>query len=101
MKALGVILIVVGALAFLYGISMETTIGVGLDGDRVSNFGLMIQSQNAMLGGLAVVILGTILATANPSGGGRAAPYKNCFYCAERIQPDATVCPHCKNDLPR
>jgi len=48
-----------------------------------------------LLGGFLLGPIGVILALVAGSG------LPKCPYCAERIQPDAIVCPHCQRELPK
>ena len=45
------------------------------------------------LGGVFLGPIGILLALASGSN------LPKCPYCAERIQPEAKVCPHCQRDL--
>ena len=107
---LSVLLIIGGLLVavyffFLYDTSVEVpsryVYGVGtVGGGSVHNQGLM---QNRLLGcggGIAAIVIGTIMAVASSSRRPNAGQQmKPCSYCAELVQPNAKVCKHCGKNI--
>lgn len=106
-KTLGWLLFLIGLVALLAGLGMDTTVATG-DGRRVHNIGLMRDQQNAlMLGGLLLVVSLVLIVAGRRKGQEVAAPTavaspsdeKTCPYCAERIKAAAVVCRFCNRDL--
>ncbi|MGJ8525171.1 hypothetical protein LMG33818_000879 [Halomonadaceae bacterium LMG 33818] len=61
MKVLGIILTIIGVITIIASCSMDTSVPVGLTGERVNNIGLMRDQSNYMLIGGISFIAGIIL----------------------------------------
>lgn len=61
MKALGIIITIIGIITLISSCSMDTSVPVGLTGERVNNIGLMRDQSNYMLIGGISFIAGVIL----------------------------------------
>lgn len=64
-----------------------------------TDLGMKVIGIMAALGGglLMLLVVATVPAKEKPAGTQARRP---CPHCAEAILPAATVCPHCKRDLP-
>lgn len=104
MKSYGIALLVVGALAFLIGFNMVTT--VYSDGGRVHNIGLLNERQNIIIFAGIMTVIGAVflgLASKNNVLEGRSntsSDTRKCPFCAELVKAEAIICRHCQKDLP-
>lgn len=106
MKSYGIALLVVGALAFLIGFNMVTTVSTGTGGERVYNIGLMNERQNIIIFAGIMTVIGAVflgLASKNNVLEGRSntsSDTRKCPFCAELVKAEAIICRHCQKDLP-
>lgn len=101
MKALGVVLLIVGAIAFVFAFRMDTTVG------SYHNIGLLNDRQNTFIFGGALAVIGAVfVGFGSISRKGReesAAPAeatRKCPFCAEIIKAEAKICRFCQRELP-
>ena len=105
MKATGIVLLLVGTIAFFVGFNMDTTVATDFGGQRVHNIGLMNDRQNAIIVAGILAVIGAIfvgfarksfqpidIAIDNSS-------VRTCPYCAETIRAAATICRFCQKEL--
>ncbi|WP_236225688.1 hypothetical protein [Pseudomonas pseudonitroreducens] len=98
MRGFGIFILIVGAIAVVASMAMDTTVGT-LTG-RVNNIGLIAQQQMFMMGSGLVVICGllmTIFGKRNPIP--QAVQTRACPFCAEAISPAAIKCKHCGSEV--
>jgi hypothetical protein len=104
MKVLGFLLLLIGAVALLIGLNIDTTVSSGLAGGRVHNIGLMNEKQNTIILASALAIVGAVFfGFASRSGAATVASAdgrRQCPHCAEYVKPEAKVCRYCQRDLP-
>lgn len=111
MKTIGVIVLVVGVLAFLVGFNMDTTVAAGDYGlRRVHNIGLMNDRQNIIIFAGVLAVIGTLLFSLagknkqpSPIPEGNSSPStgtRKCPFCAEFVKTEAVICRFCQKDLP-
>jgi hypothetical protein len=107
MKTIGIVLLVIGSLAFLIGFNMDTSVDTGFGG-RINNIGLMNDRQNIIILAGVLTVIGAIfaaLASKNKLNSPEISSVENentrkCPYCAELVKVEAIVCKHCRADLP-
>lgn len=102
MKVFGIVLLVAGAIIFLIGFNLDTSVATS-HGERVHNIGLMNDKQNKIIFAGVLAVIGAIFVgfgskskesrTANTGG-------RTCPFCAETIKEEATICRFCKKKLP-
>lgn len=105
MRAIGYVLMGVGAFWLLYAFNLETSVVVGFRGDRVQNLALMERRQTHLILAIVTVVVGVLLAAlsamqqswqrADASDEGMD-DYRPCPHCAEPIRLEATLCRHCR-----
>ena len=108
MRAIGYVLMGVGAFWLLYAFNLETSVVVGFRGDRVQNLALMERRQTHLILATVTVVVGVLLAALNAmqqSWQRAGAPdegtddYRPCPHCAEPIRLEATLCRHCRSPV--
>lgn len=105
MKATGIVLLVIGAIALFIAFIMDTTVATGLGSERVHNIGLMNDRQNIIIvsGVLAVIgaiFLGFARKDLQPIESAiDNSQDRTCPYCAETIKAAATICRFCRKEL--
>lgn len=102
MKAIGIVLLVLGAITFLVGFNIDTSVSTPIG--RVNNIGLMSKQQNMIIFAGVLAIIGTIftaLAGKNrqniPESGSMT---RACPFCAETVKVEARICRFCQKELP-
>lgn len=60
MKIIGIAFLVIGAIALLTGLNLDTTVASGLEGARVHNIGLMNDRQTVVVIAGVLAIVGAI-----------------------------------------
>lgn len=103
MRAVGVILLVIGFLLLLVGVSMDVTVATG-SGGRVYNIGLMNERSNLFAFGGGSFLVGLILIALGGKKAADIAPAterstRSCPYCAEQILVQAIKCKHCGSSI--
>lgn len=106
MKATGIVLLVIAAIAFLVAFTMDTTVATDFGGRRVHNIGLMNDRQNIIIVAGVLAVIGAIFVvfarrSLQPSK--RAignSLIRTCPYCAETVKAAATICRFCQRELP-
>lgn len=109
MKATGIVLLVLGALAFFVGFNMDTSVAT-LGDRRVHNIGLMNDRQNFIIFAAVLAVIGAIfVGRSGPNKNGKIgredsvdsyAENRKCPFCAESVKADAVICRFCQKDLP-
>lgn len=109
MKAIGIVLLILGALAFLIGFNMDTSVATTLGNRRVHNIGLMNDRQNFIIFAAVLTVIGAIFVGRSGSNKQPIFDPKNssnhfddtrkCPFCAESIKTEATVCRFCQKEL--
>lgn len=103
MKGFGFFLLAVGAIAFLVGFSMDTSVSTRL-GSRVHNIGLINERQNIIIFAGVMTVIGAIffgLATKHQMTADQNSSTTTCPFCAEKIKAEATICRFCQRELPK
>jgi hypothetical protein len=110
MKTTGIVLLVLGALAFLVGFNMDTSVATTLGDRRVHNIGLMNDRQNFIIFAAVLAVIGAIFVARSGSSKQRQieqeggsishADTRKCPFCAESVKADAIICRFCQKDLP-
>ena len=106
MKAIGIVLLVIGSIAFLVGFNMDTSVATDFGGRRVHNIGLMNDRQNIIIfAGILAVIGAVFVALAgknklSPESASVDALTRTCPFCAEIIKAEAKICRFCQKELP-
>lgn len=106
MKAIGIVLLIIGVIAFFVAFNMDTTVASDFGSRRIHNIGLMNDRQNIIIVGGVLAVIGAIFVafarksyqpteTAIDNSSARACPY-----CAETIKAAATICRFCQKELP-
>nr|WP_314583498.1 hypothetical protein [uncultured Pseudomonas sp.] len=105
MRVFGVIILVIGFLLLLVGVSMDVTVATGMGG-RVYNIGLMNERSNLFTFGGIAALVGVLLiifgGKKNPEPSVAAEsvrPTRPCPFCAEPILPEAIKCKHCGSEV--
>lgn len=101
MRGFGILLMVVGVIAVLAALGMDTSVGTGLGG-RVNNIGLMADRQNyTIIGGLMAIagLLMVIFSGHKAQAGTVDTDTRPCPACAETIKNAAVKCKHCGEDV--
>lgn len=102
MKGFGIFLLLLGAIAFFVGFSMDTTVSSEF-GARIHNIGLMNDRQNIIVFAGAVAIIGAIFvgfASKNQQTADQSSSTRTCPFCAEKIRTEALICRFCQKELP-
>lgn len=108
MRAIGYVLMGMGAFWLLYAFNLETSVVVGFRSDRVQNLALMERRQTHLILATVTVVVGVLLAALSAmqqSWQRTAAPdedagdYHPCPHCAEPIRLEATLCRHCRSPV--
>lgn len=106
MRVIGWIAFVVGGLALLLSLGMDTTVPT-MSGSRVHNIGLLNEQRNLLtVGGLGAVCGIFLLAISGRRAKGTieavtqdSRPARDCPFCAERILAAAKVCRFCGREV--
>ncbi|MBS0853104.1 hypothetical protein [Leclercia pneumoniae] len=96
MKALGILLLVVGIVVLAVSLSMDTSIEIGY-GQRINNLGLMRDQQNYLIVGAVIFLAGALMAVMGRKNDTHDSI--QCPFCAEKINSQAVKCKHCGSDL--
>ncbi len=108
MRAIGYVLMGVGAFWLLYAFNLETSVVVGFRGDRVQNLALMERRQTHLTLATVMVVVGVLLAALSAMqqswqraevSDEDAGNYRPCPHCAEPIRLEATLCRHCRSPV--
>lgn len=108
MRAIGYVLMGVGAFWLLYAFNLETSVVVGFRGDRVQNLALMERRQTHLILATVTVVVGVLLAALSAmqqswqrmdAPDEDAGDYRPCPHCAEPIRLEATLCRHCRSPV--
>lgn len=106
MRAIGYVSLAVGVMWLLYVFNLDTSVPIGLTGQRVQNLSLMEQRQTHLVLAIATVLVGVLLLVAAGLRDGRVADdiepvededYAPCPHCAEPIRVSAVLCRHCRS----
>lgn len=108
MRAIGYVLMGVGAFWLLYAFNLETSVVAGFRGDRVQNLALMERRQTHLILATVTVVVGVLLAALSAmqqswqrmdAPDEDAGDYRPCPHCAEPIRLEATLCRHCRSPV--
>src|SRR5450830_741715 len=109
MKAIGIVLLVLGALAFLIGFNMDTSVATTLGDRRVHNIGLMNDRQNFIIFASVLAVIGAIFVGRSGSNkqpkinpeiiSNNFDDTRKCPFCAESIKTDAIICRFCQKEI--
>ena len=105
MRATGIVLLFIGAIAFFVVFTMDTSVATDFGG-RVHNIGLMNDGQNIIIVAGVLAVIGAIFvgfASKSPQPIESAVENSSvriCPYCAETIKTAATICRFCQKELP-
>lgn len=105
MKAIGFLLLLIAAIAFLVGFTMDTTVAADLGGRRIHNIGLMNDRQNTFIFAGVLAVIGAMFVGFTrahdplPENAVDNILFRTCPYCAETVKTAASICRFCQKDL--
>lgn len=107
MKNIGIAFLVIGGIALMVGLNLDTTVASGIEGGRVHNIGLMNDRQTIVVIAGVIAIVGAIfVGFSSRNNVTRVNPMtaenrtRQCPFCAEHVKYEALVCRYCQRDLP-
>jgi hypothetical protein len=106
MRAIGYVSLMIGTMWLLYVFNMDTSVPIGLTGQRIQNLSLMERRQTHLILAIVTVLVGALLLVVASLRGGLALDdiesvqdddYRSCPHCAEPIRLAAVLCRHCRS----
>ena len=95
MKAIGILVLVVGVLAFFYGFNMDTTVATDFGGRRIHNIGLMNDRQSIIIFAGVLAVIGAVFFGLAGENAPTPETHVRCPDCKELVLKEAKVCKHC------